>query len=97
LGGEVNHGIRAEIQHVDALAPNRAPNQLCEFTEECVRLGLYPSVGAVVRAALDDKQHAVLRNALDLGIAELDAGLGVECSPDELMREISIELGLDTD
>jgi Arc/MetJ-type ribon-helix-helix transcriptional regulator len=73
------------------------PGSLIEFVDECVRLGLYPSVDAVVRAALDDKRRAVLRDALDLGIAELDAGLGIECSPDELMREISIEVGLDSD
>lgn len=36
-----------------------------------------------------------LRAALDEGIAELDAGLGVETTPDELVAEISAELGLD--
>ena len=36
-----------------------------------------------------------LGEALDVGIAELDAGLGVETTPDELMAEISAELGLD--
>jgi hypothetical protein len=36
-----------------------------------------------------------LCEALDVGIAELDAGLGVETTPDELMAEISAELGLD--
>lgn len=45
----------------------------------------------------DEHQLATLRDALDIGIAELDAGLGVECSPDELMREISIEAELDID
>jgi Arc/MetJ-type ribon-helix-helix transcriptional regulator len=73
------------------------PDSFFEFADECVRLGLYPSVDAVVRAALDDKRRAVLRDALDIGIAELDAGLGIECSPDELMREISVEVGLDSD
>jgi hypothetical protein len=37
---------------------------------------------------------AALRNALDVGIAELDAGLGVETTPDELMAEVCEELGL---
>jgi hypothetical protein len=35
-----------------------------------------------------------LCEALDVGIAELDAGLGVETTPDELMTEISTELVL---
>jgi hypothetical protein len=33
------------------------------------------------------------REALDVSIAELDAGLGVQSSPDELMQEIYAELG----
>ena len=40
---------------------------------------------------------AALRNALDVGIAELDAGLGVEVTPDELMAEVCEELGLEGD
>jgi hypothetical protein len=36
-----------------------------------------------------------LCEALNVGIAALDAGLGVETTPDELMTEISTELGLD--
>lgn len=46
--------------------------------------------------ALQEKQLAVLQRALDEGIAELDAGLGVETTPDDLMAEISAELGLDS-
>jgi hypothetical protein len=38
---------------------------------------------------------AALREALDIGLAELDAGLGVEISVDALMAEISAEVGLD--
>jgi hypothetical protein len=44
--------------------------------------------------SLREKKLAVLRSALDEGIAELDAGLGVETTPDELMAEISAELDL---
>ena len=36
-----------------------------------------------------------LCEALDVGITELDAGLGVKTTPDELMAEVSAELGLD--
>ena len=43
----------------------------------------------------EEQKHPVLCEALDEGIAELDAGLGVETTPDELMAEISSELGLD--
>jgi hypothetical protein len=53
-------------------------------------------VEAVVREAMEEKKLAVLREALDEGIAELDAGLGVETTPDELMSEISAELDLDS-
>src|SRR5664280_3572441 len=65
------------------------------FAEERVRAGESASVSDVVRDAMEQKKLAVLREALDLGIAELDAGLGVETTPDELMAEISAELGLD--
>jgi hypothetical protein len=45
----------------------------------------------------DATKLATLRNALDVGVAELDAGLGVEMTPDALMAEVSEELGLETD
>jgi len=38
---------------------------------------------------------AVLREALDVGIAELDAGQGVETSPEKLMDEVFAEVGLE--
>ena len=71
------------------------PDDLHAFAEERVRAGQYVSVAAVVRDALEEKKLAVLREALDAGIAELDAGLGVETSPDELMAEICAEVGLE--
>lgn len=37
---------------------------------------------------------AVLRAAIDEGFAELDAGLGVETTPVELIAEVFNELGL---
>lgn len=72
------------------------PDDLQEFAEERVRAGQSVSVDDVVRDAMKEKKLAVLRAALDEGIAELDAGLGVETTPDELMAEISAELGLDS-
>jgi Arc/MetJ-type ribon-helix-helix transcriptional regulator len=69
---------------------------LFEFAEECVRAGRYATGDKVVQAALEEKRRTLLSDALDVGIAELDAGLGVECTPDELIAEISAELGLDS-
>ncbi len=34
------------------------------------------------------KQLTLLREALDVGVAELDAGLGVELTPDALIAEV---------
>jgi toxin ParE1/3/4 len=70
------------------------PEDLQAFAEERVRSGQSPSVADVVRDAVDEKRRAVLRAAIDAGIAELDAGLGVECTPDELMAEVYAEVGL---
>lgn len=71
------------------------PEDLRAFAEERVRAGEYSSVADVVRDALEQKKLAALRGALDAGIAELDAGLGVESTPDELMAEVSAEVGLE--
>jgi hypothetical protein len=43
-----------------------------------------------------EEQSTLRRDALDEGIAELDAGLGVETTPDEMMAELSAKLGLDS-
>lgn len=43
----------------------------------------------------DATKLPVLRAAIDEGLAELDAGLEVEQTPDEIVDEISAELGLD--
>lgn len=72
------------------------PDDLEAFAEERVRAGQSGSVEDVVREAMEEKKLAVLRGALDEGIAELHAGLGVETTPDELMSEISAELDLDS-
>lgn len=79
----------------NAARPVALPDDLQAFAEERVRSGQSASVADVVCDAMQEKKLAVLRAALDEGIAELDAGLGVETTPDELMAEISAELGLD--
>jgi putative addiction module CopG family antidote len=71
------------------------PDDLQQFAEERVRAGDYLSVSDVVRDALEQKKLAVLREALEAGIAELDAGLGLEKTPDELMDEVSSEAELE--
>jgi Arc/MetJ-type ribon-helix-helix transcriptional regulator len=71
------------------------PDDLQAFAEEQVRAGKSPSVADVVREALEEKKLAVLREALDVGVAELDAGKGVELSPEELMDEVFAEVGLE--
>jgi hypothetical protein len=38
---------------------------------------------------------ALLRAAIDDGIAELEADLGLETTPEELLADVLVELGLD--
>ena len=82
---------------MSAVTPNtiELPEDLLAFAEERVRTGNGSSVAGVVREALEEKRLAVLGAALDEGIAEIDAGLGVEFTPDELMAEVFAELGLE--
>ena len=61
------------------------PADLQAFAEEEVRSGQSASVGDVVRRALEDHRQTKLRSAIVAGIAELDAGLGVTCTPDEFI------------
>lgn len=70
------------------------PEDLQAFAEERVRTGKSASVADVVRDALEEKKRAALREAIDEGVAEFDAGLGVESSPEELMAEVRAEAGL---
>ncbi len=70
------------------------PEDLQAFAEERVRAGQNTSVTEVVREALEEKKLATLRAALDAGIAELDAGLGVESSLDEFIAELAADAGL---
>ncbi len=64
------------------------------FAEECVRTGQNTSVTEVVYDALQEKKLALLDKALAEGIAELDAGLGRECAPEEFFSQICAEIGL---
>ena len=59
-----------------------------------VRTAHGTSVADVVRQALQEKRLAVLRAAVDEGIAELDAGLGIESTPEEFMDEVLAAVGL---
>jgi len=67
------------------------PADLQAFAEERVRAGKSASVADFVREVLEEKKRALLRDVNDEGIAELDAGLGVEISPEELMAEVCAE------
>lgn len=71
------------------------PDDLRAFAEQRVRAGKSSSVADVVRDAVEQKKLAVLREALDAGIAELDAGTGVETSSEELMDEVFAEAGVE--
>ncbi len=71
------------------------PEDLLAFAQERVRAGKSASIADVVRDALEEKKRAVLREAIDEGVAELDAGLGVETSPEELITQVRAEVGLD--
>jgi putative addiction module CopG family antidote len=71
------------------------PEDLRAFAEEQVRAGKAKSVDEVVRDAVEQKRLAALRAELDAGVAELDAGQGVDTTPSELLAEASREAGLD--
>jgi predicted transcriptional regulator len=70
------------------------PADLQAFAEERARTGKSASVADFVREVLEEKQRAVLRDAIDEGVTELDAGRGVESSPQELMAEVLAEANI---
>lgn len=70
------------------------PEDLQAFAEERVRSGKAANVAEVVRDALEEKQRAVLRQAIDEGLAELDAGLGEQTTPEQLVADARTEVGL---
>jgi len=70
------------------------PEDLQALAEERVRAGKNASVTEVVCDALEAQQRASLREAINEAAAELDAGLGVESSVEELMAEARALAGL---
>lgn len=64
------------------------PEDLRAFAEERVRAGKAASVEEVVRDALEEKRLASLREALDIGLTQAEAGQVVRGTPAELMTRI---------
>lgn len=71
------------------------PEDLRAFAEECVRTGKNASIAEVIREALEAKKRAALRESLDVGLAELDAGLVDDSSVEDFMAEVRAETGID--
>jgi Arc/MetJ-type ribon-helix-helix transcriptional regulator len=72
----------------------RLPKDFQEFAEERVRAGKNASVEEVICDAFQEKKLRALRDALNEGLAELDAGLGEESTVEEFMAEIDAAVGL---
>jgi len=70
------------------------PKDFQEFAEERVREGKNASVDEVARGAFQELKLRALRDALNEGLAELDAGLVEESTVEELMAEIDAAAGL---
>ncbi len=64
------------------------PEDLRAYAEERVRAGQASSVAEVVRDALEEKKLATLRQALDVGMAQAEAGEVIQGTPAELMARI---------
>lgn len=68
---------------------------ICRPTQNSVcAAGKSASIDDFMREVLEDNSRALLRDLLSEGITELDAGLGVESSPEELMAEVRAEAGI---
>jgi hypothetical protein len=67
------------------------PDVLQQFVKLRVRKGKNASVEEVTLVALDEMR---LREALEEGIADLDAGRYEESSPEEFMAQVVADLGL---
>ena len=79
----------------NAVKPIELPEDLQAFAEERVRAGEYASVADVVRDALEQKQLAVLREALDVGLAQVEAGHVIEGVLTTIMEQIRARRGRD--
>lgn len=64
------------------------PEDLRAFAEQQVRAGKAKSVEEVVLHAVEQKKLEALRDALDLGIAQADAGMVVVGTPSEIMERV---------
>jgi Arc/MetJ-type ribon-helix-helix transcriptional regulator len=71
------------------------PEDLQAFAEELVRAGQYATIADVVRDALERQKVAILREALDVGIADLETGAFVEATPEELAKGIRAKRSFD--
>lgn len=70
------------------------PEDLRAFAEEQVRTGKAATVDEVVRDALEEKRLAGLREALDVGLSQAEAGKVIQGTPAELMTRIHQRHGL---
>jgi Arc/MetJ-type ribon-helix-helix transcriptional regulator len=82
------------ISMPNAAATVEIPEDLRAFAEERVRSGKAATVEEVVRDALEEKRLAALREALDVGLAQADAGQVVRGTPRELMARVHERHGL---
>ena len=73
------------------------PEDLRAFAEEQVRAGKAKSVEEVVLDAVEQKRLTELREALDVGIAQADAGQVVEGTPADIMERIRQRHGIERD
>lgn len=70
------------------------PEDLRAFAEERVRAGKAATVEEVVRDAMEEKRLAALREALDIGLAQAEAGQVVQGTPAELMARVHQRHGI---
>lgn len=78
----------------NAAAIIELPEDLRAFAEERVRTGKAANVEEVVRGALEEKRLAALREALDVGLAQAEAGQVIQGTPAELMARVHQRHGL---
>lgn len=78
----------------DAAKPIQLPEDLQAFAEERVRAGQFASVEAVVFDALEEKKRELLREAVEVGIADAEAGKVIEGTPREIMDRVHQQHGL---
>lgn len=73
------------------------PEDFQAFAEERVRAGEAATVEEVVLEALEATRLAALREALDVGLSQADAGRVVEGTPAELMARVHRRHGIPRD